>query len=713
MQKIINKQMLLILAGTLLMINPGNAQNWNQIIKTVASDRGTNDQFGYSVAISGDFAIVGAYKESEDANGANTKSEAGSAYIFKKTAGVWAQQQKIVASDRASGDWFGYSVAISGDFAIIGAYQEDEDASGTNTLSAAGSAYIFKQTAGVWAQQKKIIASDRNTDDEFGFSVAISGDFAIVGAHWEDEDVSGANNLSAAGSAYVFKQTAGVWAQQQKIVATDRATDDQFGTKVAISGDFAIIGAPNEDEDANGGNTLSYAGSAYIFKQTSGVWAQQQKIVAADRATLDFWGSSLDINGDYAIIGASNEDEDASGANKLSNAGSAYIFKQTSGVWQQQKKIVASDRALNDGFGIRVAMGNDYAIVGASLEDHDASGANLLDAPGSAYIFKQTSGVWAQLQKIVATDRAASDNFGSSVAISGDYAIVGAPNEDEDANGANTLSAAGSNYIFKMCINTTGTDKKTACNSFKWIDGTTYTVSNNTATFKIVGGNKGGCDSTVTLNLTINKSTTGTDVKTACNSYKWIDGKIYMANNNTATFTLVGGNKAGCDSIITLNLTINTVSNILVTKTGATLTASLAGASYQWLDCDKSYSIIAGKNSQSFTPAATGNYAVKITQNSCSDTSICYNVKLGKIENTFEQAVLIYPNPTNGIITIDLGYNFQNTEITLRDIMGRLIGQYNHINKQTFEIDVPGPSGIYFLNVQAGDKMAVLRLTKN
>jgi hypothetical protein len=148
-----------------------------------------------------------------------------------------------VASDRAGGDNFGFGVAISGDYAIAGAQYEDEDASGGAALNSAGSAYIFKQTTGVWAQQNKVVTPLQwvvtATNDNFGYSVAINGDYAIVGAYQEDEDASGASLLSGAGSAYIFKKTAGIWAQQQKIVASDRAADDRFGYTVAISGDYA------------------------------------------------------------------------------------------------------------------------------------------------------------------------------------------------------------------------------------------------------------------------------------------------------------------------------------------------------------------------------------------------------------------------------------------------------------------------------------------
>lgn len=149
---------------------------------------------------------------------------------------------------------------------IVGAYAEDEDASGNNSFNGAGSAYIFKNNAGNWVQLNKIVASDRSFVDRFGEAVDISGDYAIVGAYFESQDASGGNTLTTSGSAYIFKNTAGSWKQVNKLVASDRSAEDRFGEAVAISGNYAMVGAWNEDEDANGSVTMNDAGSVYIYK---------------------------------------------------------------------------------------------------------------------------------------------------------------------------------------------------------------------------------------------------------------------------------------------------------------------------------------------------------------------------------------------------------------------------------------------------------------
>jgi hypothetical protein len=250
---------------------------------------------------------VGAYWEDEDATGGNTVFNSGSAYIYENNAGTWTQTQKIVASDRSSGGQFGFSVEIDGNYAIIGANYEDLDEAGGNLLSNAGSAYIFENNSGTWMEMQKIVASDRGTSDQFGFSVAINGNYLVVGAFFEDEDAIGANTITNSGSAYIFENNAGVWTQTQKIVGSDRGpgANDVFGTSVALSGDFAIVGARSEDEDALGGNTLSNSGATYIFNRTSPLPIELVYFNAQstnNRSVSLEWETATEVNNDFFTI---------------------------------------------------------------------------------------------------------------------------------------------------------------------------------------------------------------------------------------------------------------------------------------------------------------------------------------------------------------------------------------------------------------------------
>ncbi len=452
------KTKLNLIVSAIMLINAIiYSQDYNEVIKLVASDRAQFDDFGISVSISGNYAIIGANYEDEDAIGGNTLSAAGSAYIFERNeSGYWNQVQKIVPLDRNIDDFFGYSVGISGKYAIVGAYHEDEDATGGNTLADAGSAYIFERDQfGIWNQVQKIVASDRYIQDYFGYSVSISYNYAIITAGFEDEDASGGNTLTNAGSAYIFERDqTGTWNEVQKIVASDRAASDCFGNSVSISGNYAIIGAFYEDEDATGGNTMPVAGSAYIFERDpSGIWNEVQKIVASDRDAGNLFGFSVSISGNYSIIGSPYDQKDAHGANPILLAGSVYCFERNqSGDWLEKQKVVASDRLDMAMYGTSVSISGTSVAVGALIEPKDANGGVVLTDAGAAYIIERNiSGNWNEKQKIVAADRDAGDGFGGSVSISGDYIVVGVIGEDEDASGGNTLTDAGSVYIFESC----------------------------------------------------------------------------------------------------------------------------------------------------------------------------------------------------------------------------------------------------------------------
>ncbi len=252
-----------------------------------------------------------------------------------------------------------------------------------------------------------------------------------------------------------------------------------------------------------------------------------------------------------------------------------------------------------------------------------------------------------------------------------------------------------------------GTDVQVACDSYTWIDGNTYTSDNNTATYTLT--NAAGCDSVVTLNLTVNSSNTGTDVQVACDSYTWIDGNTYTSDNNTATYTLT--NAAGCDSVVTLNLTINTV-NSSVTLAGALLNAAETAATYQWLNCP-AMTPISGATNPSYTAEANGDYAVIVTKNGCTDTSLCYTITgVGIIENEFGNTLLLYPNPTNGNFSIDLGAEYQTIRITITDVSGQLIRSNIYTNSQLLHLKLNEAAGIYLLMIEAGNKKALIRLIK-
>ena len=220
--------------------------------------------------------------------------------------------------------------------------------------------------------------------------------------------------------------------------------------------------------------------------------------------------------------------------------------------------------------------------------------------------------------------------------------------------------------------------------------------------------NMAGCDSVITLNLTINNNNTGDTTAVSCNSFTWY-GTTYT-NSDTPKHTLT--NAGGCDSVVTLHLTVNKV-NISISQTGVTLTADASGAAYQWMDCANGFALFANDTNQSFTATSNGSYAVEITENGCVDTSSCYAITtLGLNERSFENYLIIYPNPTTGNFSIDLGRTYENSIIKITDILGRVVSFSTYKYSKVINWKLEGQPGIYFLQINSADKVAIVKLVK-
>ena len=403
------------LAMALALALPGStdAAALIEMKKLTASDAQAEDIFGESVAVSGDTAIVGAFRG--DAGG----FRAGAAYVFERNqsgADDWGEVTKLTASDAGAGDQFGVSVAGSGDTAVVGAPLQDAGASN------AGAAYVFERDQGDadnWGEVKKLTASDAQADDLFGWSVAVSGDTAVVGVELNPHDYE-----DAEGAAYVFQRDqggTGNWGEVKRLTASGTDAFGQFGASVAVSGDTAVVGAP-----------LAYdSGAAYVFQRDqggTGNWGQVTMLHAS--GTGAFFGHSVAVSGDTAVVGDGSE--------------AAYVFQRDQGGaynWGEVKRLTASDAQANDDFSWSVAVSGDTAVVGARF----ASAAGT-DA-GAAYVFRRDqggAGNWGEVKKLTSSDAQVGDNFGNSVAISGDTAVVGAPHEDAGGD------FAGAAYVFQV-----------------------------------------------------------------------------------------------------------------------------------------------------------------------------------------------------------------------------------------------------------------------
>ncbi|MDQ2645956.1 MAG: FG-GAP repeat protein, partial [Myxococcota bacterium] len=297
------------------------AELWDDEQDLVAGDSAELDQFGYSLAVSGDRAIVGAYGDA---------SFRGAAYIFVRENGAWIEEQKLVASDGASGDNFGWSVALSDDQALVGAY----GASGYR-----GAAYVFARGGDGWTEEQKLTVDDGVENDQLGYSVGIDEDTALIGAYGRD-----ANR----GAAYVFSKESGTWDGGQKLVAADGLADDDFGYAVAVAGRWVVVGAPGDDH---------YRGSVYVFESDGIAWARAQKLLATGGAESEQFGNSVSVAGDRALVGAYWSAD---------FRGAAHVFVRKNQAWEVEQTLVASDGDVGHRFGNAVSLVDGRALIGAS-----------------------------------------------------------------------------------------------------------------------------------------------------------------------------------------------------------------------------------------------------------------------------------------------------------------------------------------------------------
>lgn len=365
-----------------------------------ASDGVAGDEFGISVAVDGDTALVGAAYED---------GGQGATYVFMQSNGTWSQTQKLVASDGAANDWFGQSVALDGDTAVIGASQYLNFGN--------GAAYVFTRAGGTWSESQKLTADDGVGRDQFGIAVAVDGTEALVGAY-------GVGFYQ--GAVYAFAESGGSWTQVQKLVANDASQSADFGVSVALDGTIALIGAYGD---------ASYQGAAYVFGEAGGTWSQSQKLVASDGAANAHFGISVALQGSRALVGAEGA---TVGAN--SHQGEAYAFSNAGGTWTETQQLVASNGVAWDYFGRSVALDGANAAVGAY-------GVNAQQ--GAAYLFASSGGgPLSETQALTASDGAQGDQYGIWVALSGATLLIGADGADSFQGATYFYTLPGNDAIF-------------------------------------------------------------------------------------------------------------------------------------------------------------------------------------------------------------------------------------------------------------------------
>lgn len=400
--------------------SPASAATWIEVDKLLASDGVESAIFGYSIAMDGDTAIIGAFGDRGEEGEAGESR--GAAYIYTRdNIGNWTEQAKLLPTFSGFAHQFGYSVDIDGDIAIVGMFEED-----LNPVE--DSAYIFTRDAsGNWSEQAVLTASDGIFGDGFSVSVAIDGDTAFVGTR--PETFTGFVDLP--GAVYVFTRDAsGNWTEQAKLLASDGAIGDTFGRTIDLDGNTAIIGRQRNDEDGTG----TVRASAYIFtRDASGNWTEQTKLLASERTVFEReFGAPrpVAIHGTTAIMSAGRTEDGRS---------LAYVFgRNPSGIWSDEAELAIGGGGAEI-FGLSVALTEDTAVIGEPDDDDNGS------LTGSAYVFtRDTSGTWTEQAKLLASDGESRDFFGGAVAVHDDTVIVGSFGDDD--NGAD----GGSAYVFQL-----------------------------------------------------------------------------------------------------------------------------------------------------------------------------------------------------------------------------------------------------------------------
>lgn len=457
---------------------------YTQQAKLLAGRPSSYALFGNAVALSGDGKTALIGAPGASDSPAGTT---GTAYVFTWAGGTtWTQQQLLLADDGETDDMFGYAVALSadGNTALIGASHES-DASGTSTRQN-GAAYAFVRSGGSWTQQAKLLATDKAELDYFGSSVALSadGNTALVGA-WGEEEVPG-GPVWDSGAAYAFVRSGGSWTQQAKFLATasERTSQAYFGQSLVLAGDGnTALIGANGESDSTGGTT-DYNGAAYAFVRSGGLWSLQAKLLASDKSSYDLFGYSVALSADASTALIGALAAGTSTGGSMDN-GAVYVFVQSGSRWTQQAKLTTDNKIRYDWFGFAIALSADgnTALASAPMDD-GVAGATVADA-GAAYVFSRSGTSWVQQSKLLAADRRLGDALGSSVALSADAstALVGASSVGNAAAG---LPGHGTAYVFIVKPNGQACSLAGECISGNCVDGVCCDASCG-------GGTEGDC----------------------------------------------------------------------------------------------------------------------------------------------------------------------------------------------------------------------------
>ncbi|RZL41470.1 MAG: T9SS type A sorting domain-containing protein [Pedobacter sp.] len=504
----------------------------------------------------------------------------------------------------------------------------------------------------------KLSGTDRAIANNFGRSVSVSGDYMVVGMPNDDLDVDGNNSQTNAGSAVIYKKLDGVWILVQKIVASDRSSTDYFGSAVSILGEFLIIGAYYNETDEFGNNNLNGAGAAYIFKMDAmGTWNQIQKIVALQRSNNGLFGTRVLLSGEYAFIGCNQDNYDSTGTSPILHSGAVYSFKRNiDGVWLPFQKIVASDRAADKWFGIAIAINGNQLIVGSVNESVTTS-----QSAGAAYLFQKNSDdTWTETQKIISSDLGNGDKFGREVSITSNYIFVTAYGETDDLTGSNSLTGAGACYIFENIGDIWTQTKKIVPPVRDSMDIFGNGLFTN-GDYAVIGA-PGEADDVNELNPVV------------------YSGSAYIyKKDDTGQWNFFKKLKANDE------------------KPDAWFGRSFA--------MDDNILVVAAPLDS--TDESNANYIESAGSVYLFSTSI-----LNVAEHESNSEIVMYPNPTSGNFSIELGKSEERCRIEIYNLFGQLVTEYHAENVSKIEGNINEASGMYIIKISTENKSFITKIIK-
>jgi hypothetical protein len=536
----------------------------------------------------------------------------------------------------------------------------------------------------------------------------------------------GVLNLTSNGSADVFvhkMDTAGNFGW----VKTVGGSDNDYGRALSFDnmGNVHLVGSFKSTVDFDPGAGVlnkTSAGDNDVFIQKLDVlgnlvWVKTFGGVGSDGITGIELDNSNNIVTSGIFIGTVDFDPNLTVTN-LTGTGTYASFIQkldAAGNFQWVKGFMGTGTDYVRTYGIALDQFDNVYTVGAfngAIDFDPNASANIISGSHAGFINKVDNN--GNLDFALVVGDPGCEGISITVDLFDNILCTGGFENTSDFNpftGVDSLINQGSSdeFILKIaqCFSTSSTINPSACDSYTSPSGNYVWTSSNTYMDTIP--NASNCDSIITINLTINNASSSSITASACGSYTSPSGNVWTSSN---TYMDTISNASNCDSIVTINLTINTI-DTSVSDNGTTLVSNETGAVYQWIECS-TVAAISGAVNASFTPLVNGNYAVVVTKNGCSDTSACYFVTVvGIINPNFETEVLLYPNPTKGDFVLDLGAHYESVNLTLTDLSGKVIETKTYQERQWLNLNLMQPAGVYLLTIKSADKKTVIKLIKN